>query len=249
MDLESPKAVWDKLKETFEGTNRVKAVKLLTQKKEFALLKMKDFESIKDYSCRLMDLVNQIRLHGEALSDQKVVEKILISVPERFESKILAIEESCDLQKLTIVELMSKLQAQEQRFSMRSSDGNEEAFSAIQKGKNQGHKSGHKAQPDKANKGKAAESSSAAGKKGKFPPCPHCKKINHAEKYCWSKGKPVYQCNFCKKLGHIEKFCYKKKNQAQQQPQQEVNVIDEAQQHEEQLFMASQSMKISHTLS
>ena len=35
MDLETPKAVWDKLQETFEGTDRVKSVKLLTLKREF----------------------------------------------------------------------------------------------------------------------------------------------------------------------------------------------------------------------
>ncbi|GJY79816.1 hypothetical protein Tco_0485617 [Tanacetum coccineum] len=65
MDLETPKAVWDKLQETFEGTDRVKAVRLLTLKREFELLRMKDDELVKDYSARMMDVVNQMRLHGE----------------------------------------------------------------------------------------------------------------------------------------------------------------------------------------
>ena len=72
---------------------------------------MKDNESIKDYSGRLMDVVNQMRLLGDVFSDQKVVEKIMVSVPQQFEAKISAIEESCDLQSLTITELTSKLQA------------------------------------------------------------------------------------------------------------------------------------------
>ena len=38
-------------------------------------MKMKDDESVKDYSGRLMDVVNQVRLLGEAFTDQKVVEK------------------------------------------------------------------------------------------------------------------------------------------------------------------------------
>ncbi|KAF2323330.1 hypothetical protein GH714_034668 [Hevea brasiliensis] len=62
---------------------------------------------------------NQMRLYDEELTDQKVVEKIMISVPDQFEAKITAIEESCDLKKLTIAELISKLQAQEQRASIR----------------------------------------------------------------------------------------------------------------------------------
>ncbi|GJY96945.1 retrovirus-related pol polyprotein from transposon TNT 1-94, partial [Tanacetum coccineum] len=57
MDLETPKAVWDKLQETFEGTDRVKAVRLLTLKREFELLRMKDDELVKDYSARMMDVV------------------------------------------------------------------------------------------------------------------------------------------------------------------------------------------------
>ncbi|XP_048229567.1 uncharacterized protein LOC125370034 [Ricinus communis] len=83
---------------------------------------MKDDELVKDYSSRMMDLVNQIRLYGEALPDQRVVEKIMVSVPRKFEAKISAIEESCDLQRLTVVELISKLVAQEQRSSVRDEE-------------------------------------------------------------------------------------------------------------------------------
>ncbi|GKD15993.1 hypothetical protein Tco_1205151 [Tanacetum coccineum] len=97
MDLETPKAVWDKLQETFEGTDRVKVVKLLTLKREFELLRMQDDELVKDYSARMMDVVNQMRLHREVMKDQKVVEKMMISVPPKFEAKFFAIEESCDL--------------------------------------------------------------------------------------------------------------------------------------------------------
>ena len=72
-------------------------------------MKMKDNESVKDYSGRLMDVVNQMKLLGEAFTDQKVVEKIMISVPQKFEAKIYAIEEFYHLQSLTIAEIISKL--------------------------------------------------------------------------------------------------------------------------------------------
>ncbi|GJR75479.1 retrovirus-related pol polyprotein from transposon TNT 1-94 [Tanacetum coccineum] len=101
MDLETPKDMWDKLHETFEGTDRVKAVRLLTLKREFELLRMKDDELVKDYSARMMDV---------------------------FEAKISAIEESCDLDTLTVSELTSKLQAQDQRVSIRSGEKVEGAF-------------------------------------------------------------------------------------------------------------------------
>jgi hypothetical protein len=52
---------------------------------------MKDNESVKDYSGILMDVVNQMRLLGKTFEDHKVVEKIMMSVPQKFEAKISAI--------------------------------------------------------------------------------------------------------------------------------------------------------------
>ncbi|RVW24539.1 Retrovirus-related Pol polyprotein from transposon TNT 1-94 [Vitis vinifera] len=181
MNLETPKLVWDKLQGEFEGSERVKTVRLLTLKREFELMKMKDDESVKDYSGRLMDVVNQMRLLGEAFTDQKVVEKIMVSMPQKFEAKISAIEESCDLQTLTIVELTSKLHAQEQRVLMRSDEATEGAFQANHKGNNSGNLQGKKF--FKNNKGKTKGSS----RKGKFSSCSHCRRTNHAEKDCWHK--------------------------------------------------------------
>jgi len=109
IDLETPKQVWDKLLGEFEGSNRDKTIRLLTLKREFGLMKMKDNESIKDYSARLMDVVNQIRLLGKAFTDHKVVQKIMILVPQKFEAKISTIKESYGLQNLTITELTNKL--------------------------------------------------------------------------------------------------------------------------------------------
>ncbi|XP_034680373.1 uncharacterized protein LOC117910412 [Vitis riparia] len=62
MDLETPKQVWDNLQGEFEGSDRVKIVRLLTLKREFELMKMKDNESMKDYSSRLIrsQLVSQL---------------------------------------------------------------------------------------------------------------------------------------------------------------------------------------------
>ncbi|XP_055826253.1 uncharacterized protein LOC129894583 [Solanum dulcamara] len=102
MTCETPKEAWEKLKEEFDGSDRVKAVKLLTLKREFEMLRMKEGDTVKEYSAKLMEIVNQIRLFGETFPDSKVVEKMMISLPGRFESKISAIEESCDLKTLLV---------------------------------------------------------------------------------------------------------------------------------------------------
>ena len=70
---------WDKLKEEFKGSERVKIVKILNLKRKCKMLKMKYGDSVRGHSSKLMEIVNQIRLYGEPFKDYKVVEKILIS--------------------------------------------------------------------------------------------------------------------------------------------------------------------------
>nr|KYP31983.1 hypothetical protein KK1_047447 [Cajanus cajan] len=196
MDLKKPKQVRDKIKDEFEGSSKVKFVRLLTLKREFELMKMKDNESVKDYSGRLMDVVNQMRLLGEtSFTDQKVVEKIMVLVLERFEAKISAIKESCDLQTLTITELTSKLHAQEQIVSIRSDEAVEGSFREKHNGRNFG-----KSQTFNKNKGKDEGSS----RKLIFFPCFHCQRTNHSIEDCWFKDKPFFHYNFCNKMDEDE---------------------------------------------
>lgn len=108
MNMQTPKQVRDKLQSEYEGSNRFIAFRLLTLKREFELMKMKDSETVKEYLGRLTDCANQIRLLGEFISDQKVVENIMVLVPQRFEAKLLAIEKTYDFESLTITKLTSK---------------------------------------------------------------------------------------------------------------------------------------------
>ena len=50
-------------------------------------MKMKDVKSVKDYSDRLMDVINQMGLLGKVIEDQKVVEKMMVSLPQKFEAQ------------------------------------------------------------------------------------------------------------------------------------------------------------------
>ena len=52
---------------------------------------------MKEYTVKLVDIVSKIRLFGETFPDSKAVEKMMISLAARFESKISPIEKSCDL--------------------------------------------------------------------------------------------------------------------------------------------------------
>jgi hypothetical protein len=66
---------------------------------------MKDFDSIEQFTYRVIDLVNQIRQNGDELADQKVVDKVIRSFPRKFDAIVVVIEESKDLTTYSVDEL------------------------------------------------------------------------------------------------------------------------------------------------
>ena len=54
---------------------------------------MKDSVSVKEYGSKLMSIINQIKLLGEDFPIQRIVEKLLVSLHERYESKISFLED------------------------------------------------------------------------------------------------------------------------------------------------------------
>jgi hypothetical protein len=89
---------------------------------------MKDSNNIKDYASTLKVIVNKIRLLGEELIDRRILEKVLISLPERLESKISSFEDSRDLSQISLTELINALETQEQRRAIRKEVVVEDAF-------------------------------------------------------------------------------------------------------------------------
>lgn len=75
---------------------------------------MKDNESILDFHKRASTLINQSRINGETMEEQKIMEKILRSLPTKFNLVFISIEEAKDLSTLSVDELMGSLQTHEQ---------------------------------------------------------------------------------------------------------------------------------------
>lgn len=87
MTCKTPKEAWECIKEEYEGNKQTKMMQLLNLKREFERLRMQDSDNIKNYGSKLMTIVNQIRLHGEDFPNKRVVEKLLVSLPERSNKK------------------------------------------------------------------------------------------------------------------------------------------------------------------
>ena len=70
---------------------------------------MEEDESFDEFYARLKDIVNLAFNLGETIPEPKIVRKVLRSLPERFHAKIMAIEESKDINKIPLTELVGNL--------------------------------------------------------------------------------------------------------------------------------------------
>ena len=74
---------------------------------------MEENESFDEFYDKLKDIVNSAFNLGETILKPKVVRKVLRSLLERFHDKITAIEESKDIDKIPLTELVGNLQTYE----------------------------------------------------------------------------------------------------------------------------------------
>ena len=95
----------------FQGSDKTRKMQVINLRKEFEVLKMEENETVRQYTDRLMKVVNRIRLLGEELIDKKIVEKVLVSLPKKFESNISSLEDSRYLSNMSLLELVNALQA------------------------------------------------------------------------------------------------------------------------------------------
>nr|BBP47129.1 putative gag-pol polyprotein [Torenia fournieri] len=229
MSLKSAKGIWDYLKNEYEGDERIKGMQILNLIREFELQRMKESETIKDYSDKLLSIANKVRLLGSEFTDSRIVEKILVTVPERYEATITALENTKDLSKISLAELLNALQAQEQRRSMRENVLIEEALAAKQQSKTKWKKknSGENTPNSEPENGNGEY----GNQKKTYPPCQHCGKKGHPPFKCWRR--PEAECTICHQKGHEQVICYAKN----QQSGEAANTVN--QEEEDQLFVAT----------
>ena len=107
------KEAWTILQMTYEGTKAIKDSKFQRLTPSFEEIKMDEDESFNEFYAKLKDIVNLAFNLGETIPESKVVRKVLRSLLERFHAKITAIEESKDIDSISLTELIGNLQIYE----------------------------------------------------------------------------------------------------------------------------------------
>ena len=110
---ETTKEAWTILQATYEGTKAIKDSKLQRLTISFEEIKMEEDESFDEFYAKLKDIVNSAFNLWETIPKPNIVSKVLRSLPERFHAKITAIEESKDIDKIHLTELVGNLQTYE----------------------------------------------------------------------------------------------------------------------------------------
>lgn len=88
-EAKTAKESWDTLQEEFRGSEKVRTIKLQSLRRALGNIQMKESETAREYYSRIKELVNKLRSYGENISDEKIVQKILISLMKRSLSKLL----------------------------------------------------------------------------------------------------------------------------------------------------------------
>ncbi|XP_040870617.1 uncharacterized protein [Glycine max] len=182
MTLKSPKAIWDYLKEEYAGDDRIRSMQVLNLRREFELQRMKESETIKEYSNKLLGIANKIKLLGSDFVDSRIVEKILVTVSERYEASIASLENTKDLSKITLAEVLHALLAQEQRRLMRQDRVVEGALPAKHHEVDENKKDFFKKNQPASSENNANNQNK--GKEKNYPPCQDYGKLGH----------PPYKC-------------------------------------------------------
>ena len=73
------------MKNVYEGDTKVKSAKLQSYRSQFESLKMEEYEDITTYFLRIDEVVNTMIGLGEKVNNNIIVQKVLRSLPARFD--------------------------------------------------------------------------------------------------------------------------------------------------------------------
>ena len=111
--------IWRTLQVTHEGTNKVKQTKISPLQNQFSSFRMKPNETIVDMYSRFQTIQHDLLALGVKFTNFDLVSRILNSLSQEWERKVLAIEEANDPSTLLVEELIGNLMSYEANLQAR----------------------------------------------------------------------------------------------------------------------------------
>ncbi|GJS30368.1 zinc finger, CCHC-type containing protein [Tanacetum coccineum] len=116
---ETAKELWDSLKTRHVGEEKVQQARLQSLMIEFNTLQMKDDDTVDAFTAKLNGYATKARELGKTLDESLLVRKLLDSTPDRFIQIVASIEQTSDLDDISLDEITGKLKAFEERIKLR----------------------------------------------------------------------------------------------------------------------------------
>ncbi|XP_076941877.1 uncharacterized protein LOC143611566 [Bidens hawaiensis] len=110
------KEMWAALKTRHMGADRVREAALQTLTQELDNMRMKETETIDEYSNRLSGVASRSASLGEVVDEMKLVKKFLTSLPRRYIHIVASIEQTVNLKEVGYEEVVGRLKAYEKRI-------------------------------------------------------------------------------------------------------------------------------------
>ena len=203
----------------YQGMDKVKTSKLQILRRDFEMISMKDTDSVESFYTHVIGLINQIKSHGETIEDRKVVEKELRSLPPKFESLVVTLEEHKYLSQFSLDELQASLINHEHRLS-RTSMSLDNVFAAqlsMSRSRGRGRSNSRGRGRNFARGGSNTNPLNTDGRSQNKNP-------SQSSNQRFDKSK--IQCHYCKKYGHYAYECRKRQYSQNKQGQEQSNCAD-----------------------
>jgi hypothetical protein len=176
------------LEVVYDGDDKVKEAKIQTYITQIENVKIKEEENIVEYLHRVDELVNSIRAQREEIKYKPIVQKILRSLPMRYDANISTIEDKDDLSTLPVDQLHGIFTTCELRTGNDKTSNRETNFKVSKKNMSQGNKTNDELSiiSDEEIANFIKKLKKGTGKcKGKIPQiCFDCGKIGHFANKC-----------------------------------------------------------------
>ncbi|GKA15002.1 zinc finger, CCHC-type containing protein [Tanacetum coccineum] len=116
---ETAKELWDSLKTRNVGEEKVQQARLQSLMIGFNTLQMKDDDTVDAFTAKLNGYATKAKELGKTLDESLLVRKLLDSTPDRFIQIVASIEQTSDLDDISLDEITGKLKAFEERIKLR----------------------------------------------------------------------------------------------------------------------------------